>query len=778
MTVDLPTLRRIDIGLRWASFAGILFLALLIILYANWGAKASDWLADRIMTNAPVAEDNEVASTALLPQISSIEIGAFGGRGEGIGCSLPALAGPAFWGNPPVAKEGRKARAAEAGIQFRQACLKHDYCYRHGAATYGYTQNQCDAFLADDSIRICRSLYREDRNLEWCRTRARKVFAGVVLGGAGAFRGKEPPPDFFNVFDPALRDDQFTISTHFEYDPYPSGTAYYYALRLLDDGCGLGQPMLTTYWGRPGGRHLSHRCARAARDPAAGTEIWTLGDPIGIPSDVIALGIADPFRLPSEINRVTGAPWLTNATVEQPGKANALNYWCRRSGGDNPTDGFLASFPVQVSTNKQWFLGCVTSPSAPTNFKPMATTLFPVPVGTTLSAQAVYFTENKPAGGAPACQLAAMGGNGNIAKSVALPALRDQRLASLDCYRWRTIPPQFVRISPTQTDILLFRRGDGDGSGFDQSLDVVRVQLSATTDGTGSFALALHPDTLEHPVRIALPEAAEPFVAVPDAAKGAWLMSVTRYDPAASWTWRLRIFGWCAMIAAVVTAIWFSARAILKADEPTPKTPMGFWLATGTGYATAALLAGLTLFAGNLLARDDVVHSNFLGGSMKFTFYPTNGTSERQTIVWDKTEDDPAKPSPAHFFQNRVSLIAPRASEAAPPEMLMLAPNFSVPDPKSGQIKARMALLRVRQNSAGRWEIEQSTHDMPLAQRAKDGSTKPVLIDEMNRLSVLPFGDADGHVHALVINTARNNQHGFTGDLLTAPGESTVMVAR
>ena len=126
MTDYVVTMRRIDVGLRWASFAGLLFLALLIGLYVNWGAQASDWLADRMMTNAPVATDNEVATTASIPQLSSIEVSALGGRGEGIGCSLPELASPAFWGYPPVANNGRKAQAAKAGIQFRQACLKHD----------------------------------------------------------------------------------------------------------------------------------------------------------------------------------------------------------------------------------------------------------------------------------------------------------------------------------------------------------------------------------------------------------------------------------------------------------------------------------------------------------------------------------------------------------------------------------------------------------------------------------------------------------------------------
>ena len=785
MTLDpkeqrVAMLRRVDIGLRWASFAGILFLALLIGLFFNWGAQASDWLADRMMTNAPVATDSEVATTASIPQMSSIEIAALGGRGEGIGCSLPELASPAFWGYPPVASNGRRARAAKAGIQFRQACLKHDYCYRHGSATYQYTQNQCDAFLAEDAIRICRSLYAGDgelkKNLEWCRTRARKVFAGVVLGGAGAFRGRSPPPDFFNVSDPALRDNQFTISTHFEYDPYPSGTAYYYALRMLDNGCGDDSPMLAAYWGRPGGRHLSYRCVIAK----AGTEPWTLGKPIGAPSGTEAIGIVDAFRLPSEFNRVTGAPWLT---AIGPAKASGLNYWCRKSGGDNPTNGFLATYQARhqplVESQAPWFRGCVPNQLAPADVSPGVPTLFPVPVGSNLDAQAVYFTEQRPNKSDPvACRLAVMGGNGTISVSLALPILADKHAASLDCYRWKTIPPQFVRISENEIDIIVFRRGDGDGSQFEDTLDVARVQMKRATDGTESISLTLHPETSESTIRIALPEEAESFVAIPGGSTSVWLMSVARHNAVAARAMSLRIFGWSVMIAAVVIVIWFSLRTILAQGAPMPRSLITFWQEPGTGFATAALLVGLTVFAGTLMARDDIVHSHFLAGSMKFTFYATDGTGEMQTIVWEKADGGPAEPSPAHFFQNRVSVVDARTDRNGTPSLMMLAPYFTVAGPKLEQVSATLALLRVRRDGSGRWEIEQSSAPVPVLDHNKTGVKRPVLADEITRLTLLPFASKTGAIHALVVNSARNGQYGFTADLRLASANSTVMVAR
>ena len=39
--------------------------------------------------------------------------------------------------------------------RFRQACVFHDLCYRHGLATYGYNQNDCDRILQNAAFRLC-----------------------------------------------------------------------------------------------------------------------------------------------------------------------------------------------------------------------------------------------------------------------------------------------------------------------------------------------------------------------------------------------------------------------------------------------------------------------------------------------------------------------------------------------------------------------------------------------------------------------------------------------
>src|SRR2546426_65742 len=38
---------------------------------------------------------------------------------------------------------------------FGRACVRHDYCYRTGFSTYGYTKDQCDRMFKSDMERRC-----------------------------------------------------------------------------------------------------------------------------------------------------------------------------------------------------------------------------------------------------------------------------------------------------------------------------------------------------------------------------------------------------------------------------------------------------------------------------------------------------------------------------------------------------------------------------------------------------------------------------------------------
>ena len=60
------------------------------------------------------------------------------GAGEPVGCSLPELI------------TAVSTYHEEFSDRFRPSCVRHDYCYRHGHATYGYDQRACDdRFYAD-----------------------------------------------------------------------------------------------------------------------------------------------------------------------------------------------------------------------------------------------------------------------------------------------------------------------------------------------------------------------------------------------------------------------------------------------------------------------------------------------------------------------------------------------------------------------------------------------------------------------------------------------------
>ena len=60
------------------------------------------------------------------------------GANEPVGCSIPEVV--------LLLSEQYKEQAEK----FHPACVTHDFCYRHGQATYGVTREQCDAdFLAD-----------------------------------------------------------------------------------------------------------------------------------------------------------------------------------------------------------------------------------------------------------------------------------------------------------------------------------------------------------------------------------------------------------------------------------------------------------------------------------------------------------------------------------------------------------------------------------------------------------------------------------------------------
>ncbi len=95
------------------------------------------------------------------------------GSNEPISCSAPIK-------NPYDAK-------------FQGACSTHDYCYRFGYATYGYSRSRCDTRFLREMNNIC-------FNVDWalvlsgglsvpaCRAAAKIYYGAVVAAGTSAFK--------------------------------------------------------------------------------------------------------------------------------------------------------------------------------------------------------------------------------------------------------------------------------------------------------------------------------------------------------------------------------------------------------------------------------------------------------------------------------------------------------------------------------------------------------------------------------------------------------------
>lgn len=218
------------------GFLVCLFVCLFFIFIGFFGRATSDY----ILANAAIPTEREMPATAGQIAYTSDDIQLVGGRGEGLGCSLNGFAQRAF-----PEKSGRHS----IGLEMRQACAAHDYCYRHGAATYGYTQADCDFQLQEHAFRLCyfieRSMYdpneqqgnqvdqqnKKSEQQNRCIQDARLVTLGVRIGGSDSFRGNSPR---IRALSTGSAGGEDTASTFFEYDPYPVRSLSYAVYRVAD----------------------------------------------------------------------------------------------------------------------------------------------------------------------------------------------------------------------------------------------------------------------------------------------------------------------------------------------------------------------------------------------------------------------------------------------------------------------------------------------------------------------------------------------------------------
>lgn len=198
-----------------SSILAIIIISLLFIpigLYL-FGPEATGRLAGVILSKSEAPKNREYPPVASAVPFSAGNIQILGGMGKGLSCSLPSWADPFTFKNSTT-QGGEKP--APVSLQMKQACAYHDYCYRHGAKTYGYSQQYCDYKLLEHAYRLCKQIYSDP---QVCIPRAQKVLLGTRMFGSTSFHGNEDG------------------STYFEFDPYPT-SPFYTVYRLADTPSG------------------------------------------------------------------------------------------------------------------------------------------------------------------------------------------------------------------------------------------------------------------------------------------------------------------------------------------------------------------------------------------------------------------------------------------------------------------------------------------------------------------------------------------------------------
>ena len=168
--------------------------------------------------------------TAYALPYASTDTQVLGGQGSGLSCSIPQVIEYLVF--------KRNKGEAPVSLQMRQACANHDFCYRHGAATYGYSQADCDYLLLEHAYRICRFINKKN-SISKCVQRARKVALGVRIGGNAHFKSSQTSAVASTKTDAqkcktsgSRLFDDFCTSTYFEFDPYPTRASAYSAYRI------------------------------------------------------------------------------------------------------------------------------------------------------------------------------------------------------------------------------------------------------------------------------------------------------------------------------------------------------------------------------------------------------------------------------------------------------------------------------------------------------------------------------------------------------------------
>lgn len=102
------------------------------------------------------------------------------GAGEPVGCSIPEVV---------LTLSSDYGNQAE---KFHPACVTHDFCYRHGFATYGTDRDTCDNSFYEDMLQRCNSLgalsVLDVKEYAVCQAAALQTYEAVRRYGESAYR--------------------------------------------------------------------------------------------------------------------------------------------------------------------------------------------------------------------------------------------------------------------------------------------------------------------------------------------------------------------------------------------------------------------------------------------------------------------------------------------------------------------------------------------------------------------------------------------------------------
>ncbi len=102
------------------------------------------------------------------------------GGGKPVGCSIPEVV--------LVLSE----EYADQASKFHSACVTHDFCYRHGLATYGTAREECDSVFYEDMKKECGGTKGLDvldvPNYAICQVAARQSYEAVRRYGEKAYQ--------------------------------------------------------------------------------------------------------------------------------------------------------------------------------------------------------------------------------------------------------------------------------------------------------------------------------------------------------------------------------------------------------------------------------------------------------------------------------------------------------------------------------------------------------------------------------------------------------------